>query len=77
MILYEGENGRLSDDPEKTYAGVAFVDNTGSGGPIELASCQASAANRSVVDSVRKLRTTAGLPDMADEAPGSPFDAWF
>jgi hypothetical protein len=77
FILYEGENGELAEVPGQTYAGVSLLEGAGEGEPVNLASCEASAANRSVVQSVRDLRARAGLPELPEEEPDGPFDAWF
>ena len=76
FILYEGENGALSDAPGKTYAGVSWVEGNG-GEPVSLASCEASPTNRSVVENVNDLRVRAEIPQLAQEELDGPFDAWF
>ena len=76
FILFEGENGQLSDTPGETYAGVSLVEDAG-GEPASLVSCEASPANRSVIANVRGLRARAGLPELAGEETGGSFDGWF
>ena len=77
FVLYEGENGRLSDVPGATYAGVALMGGGLNAEPEELAACEASPTNRALLENVRKVRAVAEASELADEEVGGPFDMWF
>ena len=76
-VLFEGNNGALSESPGASYAGVSLIEEGGSAEEVTLASCDASETNSSLLESVRRLREAAGLPALAIEEAGSPFDGWF
>lgn len=77
LVLYEGEDGSLAERPGRTYAGVMEAGVEGLTDARLLAECEASATNRSLLDSVRRLRQAAGVPDFPEEIDGGPFDGWF
>ena len=76
-VFFEGNNGALSETPGVTYAGVSLMEAGGSAEEVTLASCEADETNSSLLESVRRLREGAGLPALATEDAGGPFDGWF
>jgi hypothetical protein len=77
FVLYEGENGVLSDTAGATHAGVAVLDESSNGEPLVVADCEASPTNRALLDNVRKARAAAGVPQLVEEEVGGPFDQWY
>lgn len=77
FILYEGVNGRLTDLPGVSYAGVALVTGPDDSEPVVGAECEADATNRTLFENVRKLREAAAAPELASEDSDGPFEAWF
>ena len=77
IVLYEGKAGLLSEAPGATQAGVALLDGDSNGEPIEVAACEASPTNRTLLENVRRTRAAAKAPNLDEEEAGGPFDVWY
>ncbi len=76
VILFEGANGSLTDDPGRAYAGVA-TQNDGDPAQDLRFECEADVPTTDVVGRVRKWSQRTGGPAPEAEEPGGPFDGWF
>lgn len=76
-ILYEGNNGKLTDAPGRTYAGVTYWPNAANVGESTLVQCAADGPNGRFVETVQQLRSDANLAPLAEEVADGPFDGWF
>ena len=77
IVLYEGDDGPMSDVPGATHAGVALLGGSSNGELVKVADCEASRTNRALLENVRRARVAAKAPDLADEDVGGPFDKWY
>ncbi len=75
-ILFEGRNGQLSDDPGRTYAGVASFEPSDPQRSFAV-NCAADTHNANVAENVRAWLLGAGLPAPIEEVEGGEFDAWY
>lgn len=76
VILLEGMDGSLTDQPGRTYASVLTRTLAKPEQELEIA-CAAGQVNTKLVDNVRQWAKRVGAPLPRDEDVGGPFDAWF
>ncbi len=76
VILFEGANGSLTDDPGRSYAGVA-TQNDGDPAQNLRLECEAAVPATDVVGRVREWSEGTGGPTLQAEEQGGPFDGWF
>ena len=75
--VYAGLNGRLTDDPGRSYAGIDV--SQGKGGETAIAAIPCDAGFWTSADWTEHLRAAAPLRfrDALDETTDGPFDGWF
>ena len=78
-LVFEGENGQLSDVSNRTYAGVVRFTRSATGEASEtLVECSpASSQNREFTDAVTSASEASGRLPVRHEDDGSKFDGWF
>jgi hypothetical protein len=76
-MIYSGFNGRLSDDPGKTYAGVNVSQGKTGETQIVAITCTAPASVASGWTEAVRATAPKRLREGLDEVSGGPFDGWF
>jgi hypothetical protein len=77
FVLFEGENGELSDDPGTTYAGLVVFDERSEIEPAYTATCEPDPINRTLLANVHEARAAGNAPSLREEDAGGQFDGWF
>lgn len=76
IILFEGEDGQLTENPGRTYAGALTITERNPQQDFSIA-CAADETNIGLVENVRRWAARTGAKPPLPEEDGSPFDAWF
>lgn len=76
IILFEGEDGQLANNPGRTYAGALTITERNPQQDFAIA-CTADETNVGLVANVRRWAESSGAKLPQPEEDGSPFDAWF
>jgi hypothetical protein len=76
IILFEGEDGQLTESPGRIYAGALTITERNPQQDFSIA-CAADDTNIGIVANVRRWAESNGAKPPLPEEDGSPFDAWF
>lgn len=76
IILFEGENGQLTESPGHIYAGALTITERNPQQDFRIA-CAADETNIGLVENVRRWAASSGAKAPLPEEVGSPFNAWF
>jgi hypothetical protein len=76
IILFEGEDGQLAENPGRIYAGALSITERNPQQDFSIA-CAADDTNIAIVANVRRWAERSGAKLPLPEQDGSPFDAWF